>query len=280
MEGGDGPFGTGTAKQGGGMNSRLLAGAGLALRVLPPRWKAAAAGCSEQEYEGLMSSIQRFRGGIYRADGAIPAHALDPWGRHFTAFDFKNYHILMQGPCGEIAACFRLCAHSRGTRAPGLRIHEVLTRMPPSLAQNYHQAIEACISQSYAEGLSIGEVGGWAVSPAHRHSRTTMMLPFVAWSLFQIIGNATAFAFATNRHASARLLRRIGYAVQHQGSPLPRHHDPYYGCSMELLAFNSRQPTPAYQGLVEDLRAHLLHTQPWLTDPLWHDSPALLERAA
>jgi len=239
---------------------------GLELIVIPPlspspdlEWIVGERFSSPAEHRAAISEVQRFRGQVYVADGAIPASALDEEGRHYQEFDYENYHLCLLSPEQQIRGCFRLRLHKPAAEIRDLRLHDVIERMPSGLAALCHGALASLFELSCREGVRIGEVGGWAVDERLRHRRASTILPFAAWSLYQIVGDAIVLASATNRHQSSAILKRIGgFALMHGEERLPCFMDDFHGCEMELLGFDSRRPHPAYAKIVADLKRFLL----------------------
>jgi hypothetical protein len=103
------------------------------------------------------------------------------------------------------------------------------------------------------------------------------LLPFAAWSLYQIVGNAIVLASATNRHHSSTILKRIGgFALMHGDEPLPCFMDEFHGCEMELLGFDSRRPHPKYEKIVAELKRFLLTKIHMVSVPQCHGQNRLL----
>jgi hypothetical protein len=239
---------------------------GLELTVIPPLFQDSDSDCiigeqfsSPAEHRAAISEVQRFRGRVYVADGAIPANALDEEGRHFQQFDFENYHVCVRNSEGKIGGCIRIRLHEPTVEVRALRLHEVIERLPSDVAELCSGALTSLFRFSRREGVRIGEVGGWAIDEALRRCRVSMLLPIASWSLYQTIGNAIVFASATTRHQSSACLRRVGgFTLLHGGHELPPFRDDYHGCEMELLGFDSRRPHPKYEKLVAELKAFLL----------------------
>lgn len=239
---------------------------GLELTVIPPLFPGSDSDSvigeifsSLAEHRAAISEVQRFRGRVYVADGAIPASALDEEGRHYEEFDFENYHLCLLDLEGRVRGCFRLCLHERGAEVCDLKLHNVIERMPSGLATVCCGALASLFELSRREKVGIGEVGGWALDEEFRHDRGSTLLPFAAWSLFQIAGNAIVLASATTRHHSAEILKRIGgFPLMNDGKELSPFMDAYHGCEMELLGFDSRRPHPKYEKIVAELKSFLL----------------------
>jgi predicted GNAT family N-acyltransferase len=231
----------------------------LRLGVLAPRAIAVCCDSSRALYESRLAEIQRLRGRVYRAEGAIPDELLDSDGRHFTKFDYDNWHLFAMTRQSEICACFRLRLHDRDITPNELKLWEFVQRMSGSNACAYAEAIGGFVRQAENEGTRIGEVGGWAVAENARNRAEAMTLPFAAWSLFQIIGDAIVLSAATARHRSASILKKIGgFPLSHTGRPVPKFFDPFHGCDMEFVCYDSRKPAPRYEPIVKQIQARLL----------------------
>src|SRR6516165_5727788 len=101
---------------------------GLELTVIPPLFPEPDSHCvigerfsSLAEHKAAISEVQRFRGSVYVADGAIPANALDAEGRHYQEFDFENYHLCLRYLDGRIRGCLRLRLHELTVEVQDLR---------------------------------------------------------------------------------------------------------------------------------------------------------------
>jgi len=249
------------------MNALNQIGAlGLELTVIPPLFPNTDFDCAIRErflrlaeYMAAVSEIQRFRGRVYVADGAIPASALDEAGRHYQEFDFENYHLCLRNWQGRIGGCLRLRLHERTAEVRDLWLHELIKRMHPDMAESCYAALTSLFEMSRRDNVRIGEIGGWAVDEEFRNHRVSTLLPIAGWALYQIVGNAFGVASATRRHHSAAILKRIGgFELKHGDEQLPCFMDDFHGCELELLGFDSRRPNPKYEKLVTDLKAFLL----------------------
>jgi hypothetical protein len=79
------------------------------------------------------------------------------------------------------------------------------------------------------------------------------------YALAQLLGNCIALSTATARNGSAKILRRLGgRPVAYNDTELPPYFDPHYGCQMELLWFDSREPNPKYAEWVDYLQCELV----------------------
>jgi hypothetical protein len=91
---------------------------------------------------------------------------------------------------------------------------------------------------------------------------------------------------ATFRHCSSVILQRLGGSrFEVDGITLPPYYDPRYKCMMEILRFDSREPNPKYDSLIDRLRDKLAETlvvtrSAWATVVNAHGAPALAESSA
>lgn len=239
---------------------------GLELAVVPPVIPSTTPDCligerfsSLAEHKAAVEEVQRFRGRVYLADGAIPAGAVDEDGRHYQEFDFENYHLCLRDPEWRIRASLRLRLHHPAAGIRDLKVKDLIERMPPGTAALCYRALASLFELSQTQRLRIGEVGGWAVDEELRNHRVSTLLPFAAWSLYQLIGDSIVFASATTRHHSSAILKRVGgFELTHGGEQLPPFMDHFHGCEMELLTFDSRRPHPKYEKIVAELKSLLL----------------------
>jgi hypothetical protein len=238
------------------MNRAALARSHLSLRVIPPR-----AGCdyfsSPQNYDALLSDIQRLRGNRYVADGAIPAAALDAHGRHVTAEDEHSYHLAVWN--GVVQGCLRIQLHPQAERHfTEFRMYDLIRRMPVEQAKKYHAGMEEFIRCYRNSGYGAGETGGWAISEKYQGNAAMLTLPLAGWSFSRIYSRQIWIAAATERNGSAEMLKRIGgWRLKLNGEELPPFYDSAYRCQMELLCFDSDILNPKFEPAVRDLQTLL-----------------------
>src|SRR5579871_6041710 len=60
----------------------------------------------------LLSELQRLRGRIYLADGAVSPGELDPRERHIQSLDTRSWHLLTLGSLGRVIGCTRFRRYS------------------------------------------------------------------------------------------------------------------------------------------------------------------------
>jgi hypothetical protein len=110
--------------------------------------------------------------------------------------------------------------------------------------------------------LAYAEVGGWAIAPERRCTPEALRLALSTYAIAQLLGGSRGITTATMRHHSSSILRRIGgRPLIFDGIELPPYYDPRYGCEMEILGFDSREPGRTYRPWVDQLRQRLPHVR-------------------
>jgi hypothetical protein len=210
-----------------------------------------------QRYRSLLAGVQRFRGSVYRADGAIPASALTADGRHKSSADDRSWHLVSLDENGQVCACLRYLEESHSSGFDGLLVrHAAVSNSPAGL--QFRHAVEGERARAWRLGLRFGEVGGWAVDEKRRRTCESIRIILAMYGLLELLGGCIGVATATWRHQSAGILRRIGLtALECGGAELPPYFDPYYGCQMEVLRYDSRNPNPKYQEAVWEFASSL-----------------------
>ena len=229
------------------------------LIVLPPRGLAVPGVFRNIDFnpsrrERLLAEMQRFRGGVYAADGAIQPSDLTADGRHKLSADEDSWHVLSLDAAGGVCACIRYLEETHAVGFDDLWVRQAVLAQCPSLGRKFRLAVEGEMGRARDIGVAFGEVGGWAVAPEHRWTVEPLRMILATYGLLELLGGCVGVATATFRHGSATILRRIGLqSLSLDGEPLPPYYDPHYGCPMEVLRFDSRFPSPKYHGWVQEL---------------------------
>lgn len=235
----------------------------MTFSILPPRMGSVPSSLEQWQvdsvtHENQIAEIQRFRGAVYLADGAIPADAIDPDGRHRSTFDYKCWHLLIHDAEGELHGCIRLRRYERGVKLTELHLAPVLDRMNPAEALVHREAIESLISEATHAGIGVSEVGGWAVSETARRSVASIALALGVWSLGRLLGDSIAIAPTTTKHHTVRIHHRLGgFALRRDGVALGSFYDDFHQCEMEMVAFDSRRVADRHAPLVAAIQAYL-----------------------
>jgi hypothetical protein len=241
-------------------------------------------------YDWWMAKMQYFRGAVYSRDGAVRASDLTPDGRHKSPVDENSWHLLALDSNDDVSACIRYLDETSAVGFDDLFVRNAALAQAPMLGPKFRRAVENEMQCAHRMGVHFGEVGGWAVAAERRGTFEAVRIVLATLGLLRLLGGAKGLATATFRHSSAPILRRMGMtSIIENGDELPPYFDPHYGCQMEVLRFDSRQPAAKYEGwmsgLTEQLRmAPVIRRQnvpstAWGMPPAWQLRPDL-RRAA
>ena len=252
--------------------------------VLPPSQYALTSDFRHVEvnagyYDGLLAKMQRFRGKVYLADGAIqPGDLVD--GRHQVSIDEQSWHILSVDSEDSICACMRLrhLTTKNGGGFDDLWVRHALSRCQ-GLYQKFRDAVEMEMMRARQLKIGFGEVGGWAVAEEHRWTLEPLRIVIASFALGELLGGCAGVATATFRHRSAIVLRKVGLtALKEGGAELPPYYDPHHDCQMEVLRFDTRCPNPKYRASVRELSAALGASLVVCRDRTWFGQPDIAHR--
>lgn len=213
---------------------------------------------SSRRHQHLLANMQRLRGRVYEADGAVRRSELSADGRHKLGIDENSWHVLSLDANGEVVACLRYLEESHASGFDGLRVRHAAVARCPVQGAKFRRAMENEIERARDTAIGFGEVGGWAVSEDHRWTTESLRIVLATYALLELLGGCAGVATATFRHGSARILQRIGLTTLNaDGADIAPYHDPQYGCLMQILRFDSRFPNPKYHDWVVDLMTDL-----------------------
>ena len=216
---------------------------------------------NEQLYRQSLASVQSLRGRIYLKDGAIQPWELDEHGRFCMRGDEQSWHFLLIDEEEQAIGCAKYLVHPGTVRFESLRISHSPIARHRLWGMKVRQAVEADLKRAREENLSYVEVGGWALSEEWRGTRAALEILVASYALGQLWGGSIGSCTATVRHHSSSILRRIGgCSFQVDGERVPPYDDPYYGCTMELLRFDSRSPAQRFIPLIDQLKAKVAST--------------------
>jgi hypothetical protein len=241
---------------------RNIASAGKRIVFLAPSLEAAAT-CGSVDVNGdrhaeLLANVQRFRGAIYLKDGAIQTHQLTGDGRHETPEDDNSWHMLLLDGKRNVAACALYLEHNEAVTFDKLRVRHCGMARDAEWRPKLVAAVSDQLDRAKRDGLRYVELGGWAVSEDSRGTAGPLALALAVYGFSRRGAGALGMTTATFRHCSATILKRLGGSrFEVDGTTLPPYYDPRYGCLMELLHFDSRQPNPKYLSLIDQVRTTL-----------------------
>ena len=211
--------------------------------------------CSRHLHSHLLSEMQRLRGRVYLAEGALAAGDLDPWERHVHAADSRSWHLLTLGSMGRVIGCTRLRRHSSPVSWGQLSIRRAPIAQSDEWRFKFRASIDAELAAARQAGFSYIEVGGWALAKEIRGTFMALKTVLATYAWAQLVGGALGITTATERNESAAILRRLGgRPLVWDGRELPSYYDDRYRCRMEVLRFDSREANPKYAAMLEELR--------------------------
>jgi hypothetical protein len=207
----------------------------------------------------LLSGLQRVRGRIYRADGALKVSQLTADGRHEQDSDYDSWHLLAVDGNGEVEGCARYRHLTGNVDFNDLDVRESWLARCDQWGPGLRAAVELEIALANQRGLAFSEVGGWAIVPEKRCTTEALRIAMATYSLARILGGCVGISTATVQHRSYSVLRWIGgRSLQHGGIELPSYYDPQYQFHMEVLRFDSSSPSASWCGKsVEELTKQL-----------------------
>jgi hypothetical protein len=208
----------------------------------------------DHRHYDMMAEMQRLRGRVYEADGAIHPAELTADGRHKLSVDERSWHVLSLDARGQVVACLRYLEESHASGFDALYVRHAALSRCPIRGQRFRRAVELEMRRARHVPIGFGEVGGWAVAEDYRWTPESLRIVLATYALLELLGSCAGVATATFRHSSASILQRIGLtALWADGEEMAPYHDPLYGCLMQVLQFDSRSPSPKYRGWILDL---------------------------
>lgn len=216
---------------------------------------------NEQLYRQRLASMQALRGRVYLKDGAIQPWELDDQGRFHMRSDEQSWHFLLVDNHENTIGCARYLVHPNTVGFEGLRISHSPVARHRYWGERVRQAVECDLQRAREQDLSYVEIGGWALCEQWRGTRAALEILVASYAMAQLWGGSLGSCMATVRHQSSSILRRIGGAsFQLGGETIPAYEDPYYGCTMELLRFDSRSPAQRFVPLINQLKTKVANT--------------------
>jgi hypothetical protein len=211
-----------------------------------------------RSYDHGLASMQRLRGRVYLKDGAIQPSQLDKDGRFAMQGDEQSWHLLLKMDDGSTIGCAHYLVHPNTIGIEKLKIFQASIAAHRTWGERVRQAVENDLRVAREHNLSYAEIGGLALSEEWRGTRAALDILTASYALAPMWGGCLASCTATVRHHSSSILRRIGgvsFKVNHE--ELPAYEDPRYGCTMELLRFDSRSPAERFIPLINQLKTRL-----------------------
>ncbi len=237
------------------------------LLLLAPRhtavpWHFKQVDANPRRHARLVREMQKLRGSIYLADGALGREELTSEGLHETAEDERSWHLLTVDSRDRVTGCAWYLQHDATVRVEDLRVRCCPLARMTEWRDRLWRGVESELRRARRENLRYAEVGGWAVSADSRCTSEGLLLALAGYSLGRICGHCLGITTATVRHCSSSILRRLGgKPLDDRGNAVPSYYDPRYRCEMEILRFDSREPEPKFSAVIERLRAKMACVQ-------------------
>jgi hypothetical protein len=210
------------------------------------------------QHQQLIREMQRLRGSIYLDEGNIAPHQLTADGRHQTAEDDKGWHLLMTGADGRVRSCALYILYENTASIADLRVRQCPLVQVPEWNTKVKGAVESEIARARRAGLRFAELGGWAIAKERRGTPEGLMMALATYGLARTLGGALGITTANVAHSCSSILRRLGGAfLEFEGTTIPSYFDPRYNTTIDLLRFDSRNPSTKYADLIDIVKEKL-----------------------
>ena len=207
----------------------------------------------------LLADMQRLRGRIYLADGAVAFWKLEADYRHCAPADHESWHLLTLDDQGSVSGCVRYREHPNTVSFQELGLRNCALAGCRRWGNKLRVAIESDLAAARRTAISFVEVGGWALTKERRCTGEALRTALATYGLAQALGGCMGIATATMRHRSSSILRRIGgSSLEIGGEPVPAYYDPQYNCEMEIVRFSSDAPNQKYRRWIDQICTSLL----------------------
>jgi hypothetical protein len=217
---------------------------------------------NEALYRARLDGLQRLRGRVYYADGAIDDDSLDKEGRFRMCGDEDAWHLILTDPDDHVVGCARYLVYPNTVPYRFLRISHSALGQDPKWSPVLRSAVEADLRAARQRRLLYVEIGGWALAEEWRKTKAALETAAGSYALGHLWGGTLGSCTATVRHGSASILRRIGGgSLIGQGKALPSYFDPRFGCVMELLRFDYLTPWPRLRPIIQEMKLRLATTE-------------------
>lgn len=206
----------------------------------------------------LLTAMQRFRGAVYLSEGAIRPSDLTADGRHRQPVDEESWHVLSVDRHDVVKGCSRYREYHESVRFDHLGVSRSELAHSEAWSGRLLKAVQHEISVARERGISLVEVGGWAVAEEARLGADALRLALSTFALARMLGGCIGLTTATVRHCSSTILRKLGgKSLNVDGQEIPRYFDTAYDCDMEILRFDSAEPNPRFAEILDRLTADL-----------------------
>ena len=161
----------------------------------------------------------------------------------------------------QIVGCARYLVHPNTISFEELVLRNAALAQDEYWGKKMRAAFETEFRIARSEDVPYVELGGWALDEQFRGTKAALKTLLASFAWARLIGGCRCACTATVRHGSSSILRRIGgTSLEYFGEPLPSYRDPAYGCEMELLRFDWRNPNPRFLPLLDEIETELRHS--------------------
>lgn len=211
-----------------------------------------------ERHRQLLGEMQRLRGSIYLHEGNVTPAQLTADGRHQTPEDDRSWHLMMTDASGRVTSCVLYLEHESTVGLDDLRVRHCPLVHDEHWQAPLHGAVRSEIAKARKAGLVYAEVGGLAIEPERRGSTDSLMLALATYALSRVRGGAIGITTANVAHSCSSILRRLGgTSLEYRGEEIPSYFDARYNTDIELLRFDSRNPSTKYAAVIDQVKARL-----------------------
>ncbi|MEO5922593.1 MAG: hypothetical protein ABIR70_02085 [Bryobacteraceae bacterium] len=224
--------------------------------------------------------MQRLRGNVYLADGAVQKGQLSGDGRHSQAVDEMSWHLIGLDPDGVAVSCLRYRQYENTVKFGRLAMSSSPIAQSREWGFQTRLAVERDLARARQLGVSFVELGGWAIAPQARYTCEVLRMVLATYATWRILGGGIGIGTVTHRHQSASIVKRLGgQRLSLDGSAIPKYADPEYGCEMELLRFSSEDLSGKFGPQVAAFEDYLEHAPVILGNTLEQEERQLASSA-
>src|SRR5438270_6620171 len=209
-----------------------------------------------KDYTAYLTDLQRLRAIVYLHDGAIQQSQIDNFGCFRLNGDEQCWHFLLLDAGQKVIGCARYLLHSSSVEFEDLRISNHPLLESSIWGGKLRSAIENELQLAREQRVGYAELGGWALAREYRNTRAALEILVGSYAWADMIGHCICSCTATTRNHSSSILRRVGGTpLSIHGEVIPPYFDEQYGCTMELLRFDSREVPQKFKLLIEQIKA-------------------------
>lgn len=216
---------------------------------------------NDTTYWKQLIGLQKLRGRIAFAEGAIPQEALRTDGRHHQDIDLKSWHVLAVSGSDSVVGAARFHPHRPDVQFTELTLSHTSILSSPEWSGLFQSAVEDRLREARRRQVPIVELGGWVITEEARCSKVALEMAISIVSLADALGGAIGLSTTTTRHGSAAMMRKLGgVPLGVNGKEIPAYFDSTYQCEIQLLSYDSAQPPPQFAPLLDTMRKKLGQT--------------------